>query len=1140
MDSTCLLRNRYRPNRLSKEIIAAVSILVFLSFFNCSLAQTINFEDGFEDGNLSANPAWSGDTTNFVVSKVISNSLLQLHGDSESGGVSFLSVPSTNTVGYWEFYIALNGFSPSDGNRAEIFLMSDRADLKAPVNGYALRAGENGSNDVFRIVRYENGIAAATVLSGTTNISGGGAYRIKISRDSGGKWILAVADTYAGNPIQEGEAQIDNTFSVTAFFGLKVTYSATRYDKFSFDFKIDLPPFAVEKISSIGNSLDLKFNRAYDPGTVQNSNFVVDNGVGSPNSISFLSEKSLRLFYEREIPSDKYILVLNNIEDENGESIAPNTELGFIKYGAINTGEVVINEFMFDPPFGLPEYIELKNRSSKFLNMIGWQLGDQSGIRIITTDTLALEPGGFIVLSPDTAALFNRFGSRNYLQIGSGNFPTLNNSGDAIRILGQTNNVIDSLFYLPDWGGEDVALERRSDKAPSTKKSNWGDSPDGTGTPGFENLIDPDLEAPQFTDVKFINPGTLLLLFNEELAPASATKAANYTIQPNPGIQLISSIDDTVLINLKEDLQSLQTYSITVSGLEDIFGNAMNTETQELRFVNFSAVGPSDIVINELLYIPAVGGVPEFIELYNLTDKNFDLSEWIIGDAAGTATLPMGAELLADGYLVLTKDADFSGTINNGLFVPNFPSLNNSGDIVFLRSPQNHVIDSLNYASYWGGDKTGHSLERMDPYSASNDPSNWSTGKEATGNTAGTRNSVYQPDLLPPVIIFAKEISGNLIQVQFNEFITLTPDLTFHLDNTPLSVREFHPSRANSILLEPFSAKTKFSSKILRGSNLSDIKGNISEAVDVPLAQELKPGDLVVNEIMYNPLSNSEDNIADQSEYIELRNIRDYAVSLEGISIHDAPDENNEIRSLLPVNTEYRWVPAQGVVLIYADEEPIFGQSKTARFFGLADEGVPNALRIDRSTLSLASTGDAVFLTNYSGITIDSVFYGDSWHNPNLLDTRGIALERISPTGPGNDASNWSSSIGALGGTPGSENSIYQLQNESPVLPGISFSPNPFSPDDDGNDDHLFINYKLDEPDYLLKARIYDRYGRLVRMLANGQPAGFEGSLIWDGRKNDGSSNRIGIYIVVLEAFNSAQGKNMAFKKTLVLARRLQ
>jgi hypothetical protein len=197
-------------------------------------------------------------------------------------------------------------------------------------------------------------------------------------------------------------------------------------------------------------------------------------------------------------------------------------------------------------------------------------------------------------------------------------------------------------------------------------------------------------------------------------------------------------------------------------------------------------------------------------------------------------------------------------------------------------------------------------------------------------------------------------------------------------------------------------------------------------------------------------------------------------------------------------------------------------------------------MRVNRKTLSLASTGDAIYLAARDGATIDSVYYDKSWQNPNLTDSKGIALERINPNGPSNEASNWGSSTAESGGTPDQENSLYQRPAQKKhQKAGIHFSPNPFSPDGDGTDDHLFITYKLDAPDYLITVNIYDRYGRKVRTLANNKPAGLKGSLIWDGLKDDGSRNRIGIYIVIFKAYDSASGKDKAFKKTVVLARRL-
>ena len=165
------------------------------------------------------------------------------------------------------------------------------------------------------------------------------------------------------------------------------------------------------------------------------------------------------------------------------------------------------------------------------------------------------------------------------------------------------------------------------------------------------------------------------------------------------------------------------------------------------------------------------------------------------------------------------------------------------------------------------------------------------------------------------------------------------------------------------------------------------------------------------------------------------------------------------------------------------------------------------------------------------------VQYNPDWHNPNIVDTRGIALERINPDFPTNDPSNWGSNTSPQGGTPGTENTIFQEPEAVITDTGVFLDPNPFSPDGNGHEDNLFINYVFDEPDYMLRIRIYDRYGRLVRNLVEGQPAGFEGSVIWDGRTDDGQQNRIGIYIVLVEAYNSSNGSNRSFKETAVIAR---
>jgi len=351
-------------------------------------------------------------------------------------------------------------------------------------------------------------------------------------------------------------------------------------------------------------------------------------------------------------------------------------------------------------------------------------------------------------------------------------------------------------------------------------------------------------------------------------------------------------------------------------------------------------------------------------------------------------------------------------------------------------------------------------------------------------------------------------------------------------------VFQYDSTSANTLVLGPVEPGGE---NALTALNIKDFSGNQTAEISHPVALPIEPGSVVINEILFDPLADPDDNLPDQTEFIELFNPRGHAISLEGIFIHDAPDENGETRSIIPVNTRFRFIPPQGYVLLFAEDEAnSFSESRIAGFFAVGAElSETKAIRFDRSSLGLASSGDAVFLSDSSGIPIDSVFFDESWHNPNRFDTDGISLERINPAGPSNESTNWTSSTDVRGGTPGSQNSVFQQPGTIPENTGISFSPNPFTPaDQDGTGDNLFISYTLDQPDYLLRVRIFDRYGRKVRTLADGKPAGLNGTLIWDGLTDDRKRNRVGYYIVFFEALNSAEGRDLTFKETVVIGRR--
>src|SRR6056297_730767 len=133
-----------------KKFVAVLFWLFFAVSANM-YAQQVVLTDNFEDQDLTQNPVWSGDTGDFTFFDDGGNTQLRL--DADGAGSTTISTQSSVVYGAWEFFIHQD-FSPSNSNRGYIFLMSDIADLNGNVTGYAIRTGESGSDDRFRLYRF--------------------------------------------------------------------------------------------------------------------------------------------------------------------------------------------------------------------------------------------------------------------------------------------------------------------------------------------------------------------------------------------------------------------------------------------------------------------------------------------------------------------------------------------------------------------------------------------------------------------------------------------------------------------------------------------------------------------------------------------------------------------------------------------------------------------------------------------------------------------------------------------------------------------------------------------------------------------------------------------------------------------------
>ncbi len=281
---------------------------------------------------------------------------------------------------------------------------------------------------------------------------------------------------------------------------------------------------------------------------------------------------------------------------------------------------------------------------------------------------------------------------------------------------------------------------------------------------------------------------------------------------------------------------------------------------------------------------------------------------------------------------------------------------------------------------------------------------------------------------------------------------------------------------------------------------------------------------LVVNEIMYEPLTN-------QNEWIELLNRGSSPIDLANWKFSDRPTTSGA--NMFTITSQSRVVQPGDFVVIAAES------SILQLYSNLQSAGSNiHVFILNRSGgLSLGNEGDDIILKDLTGKAIDSVSYTPTWHHPDVTDTKGRSLERINPNLDTNDPRNWSTATGFPGGSPGGSNTIFTRTLS--VSASLSISPNPFSPDGDGFEDFCSISYDLPSSTSLIHLRIYDIKGRLIRTLANAEFSGAKGSVIWDGLDNGKQRARIGPYVVFIEALDGQGGTVHSAKAVVVVATRL-
>jgi hypothetical protein len=1113
--------------------------------------------DNFSDAELHQNPTWLGDTMHFIV-----NASNELQLNATAAGSSQIAVQGNipNSAS-WDLRFRL-AFAPSGSNLLRIYLQADQENLGSS-NAYFIEIGETGSNDALRLFRQETG--GNTLLgTGTAGlVANNPDIHLRVTRNLSGQWSLEAASGTAPLEFQFSANDASLSGGVNRYFGLQCVYTISNINKYFFDdINVSLGPPDTEAPILLSAQADnewqvsVLFNEPVNP--VQAAIFSISGGVGTPISATLQPDgRSVVLALSSPLSNGGYTLQCEGIQDVFGNtSLVQTADFQFIKTDVAQEFDILINELMPDPSpaQGLPdvEWLELFNRSNKTIDLATLTIKDASGAPVLLPSYL-LGPGQYLAITASSnVGALQAAVSAPVLGVPIG-VSTLNNDGDIITLSNLNAEVIDRVAYDLDWhtdagkkeGG--WSLERINPGLPCLEKENWQSCPNATGgTPGQANAslsTLADVSPPRLTQILTESATSLLLTFSEGLDKTSVENPAAYLLSPNRNIASAQQPADNraqVRLSLSEPLALSTVYSIRASSIiSDCSGNpAVSTDT--LLFGLAETPQQLDVVLNEIMPKPnPSAGLPavEWLELYNRSSKIIDLADLRIQDLSGLpVSLP--AFMLVPGAIVAltsTLNAPVLQAVTSGkVAAAAFSSslLNDDGDIITLTNTSGAIIDRVTYDENWhteeGKEDGGWSLERINPNLPCLGRENWQSCPILPGGTPGAINASYQAtsDNSAPILLWAYPETAQSILLSFYEGMDKTSmeDIDSYEIVPPIDIASAKQQASIAQVLLQLSSPMQegVSYSVTVRSSLTDCSGNAalpSDTAVVGISQIPDPQDIVINEILFNPASGN-------ARYVEFYNRSNKLFDWSKFFIAYTAN------GLTTTAISQKRLAIPGEYHVFTPDAPNVREKYQNIVYRNVMENALPTLDDQEGQIRL------YWSVNGDTVELDELNYSDDWHNGlySVGDREGVALERIRIDLPSNQSSNWTSASATVTGAPGTP-TLPNSQRLSASDQGedlVQLNPARLSPDGDGYEDFLNIQYQLPKEGYAATVGIFDSDGNRVKYLVRQSLAGTQGTLRWDGDTDDGQKARPGIHILFAELFNP-DGTVKVIKKVFVV-----
>lgn len=265
------------------------------------------------------------------------------------------------------------------------------------------------------------------------------------------------------------------------------------------------------------------------------------------------------------------------------------------------------------------------------------------------------------------------------------------------------------------------------------------------------------------------------------------------------------------------------------------------------------------------------------------------------------------------------------------------------------------------------------------------------------------------PDIEGPEVIQLNVNSPNEIEVIFNEPVeenTATNTSNYVIDNNTVLNVLYSSSNPDKVVLQLSNDLSSCADNTLNISRVTDFIGNVMASYSQELFIQETPsaGDLLINELLADPAPS-------QFDFVEIINPTQKSFSLKGLIIrNEFKDEERVIEQELMIEP--------GEVIAFTK-----GVTETRIFYNTPTDAQLEFLNLP--SFNIADGNVSIIYESPLGgrIYLDSFDYFNTFHDPTVVPTKSISLERVSLIDDSNNATTWTSASLDIGASPGYANS---------------------------------------------------------------------------------------------------------------------